>query len=430
MSGVDRSRLPGAGRPAPVPFPGDHPRRRSPAASTCGSCRTTPSRSCRCVAVVPGGSAADPADRAGLAAFAADLLDDGAGDLDGVGLADALARIGAELDVEVWPDAAVVTVTALARHADAGGGAARRPAGPPALRRRRRGARARAAARSAAADAGAGARRAPIAPSCTASTAVIPTAITASATPPASAPRPSTRSAAFHAAQLHAGGGHRSWSAARSRPTARAGSSRPRWAGWRGPAAPPAPDLDAADAGAGVGRRAAGAAARRAAVGAAHRPGRRRAHHARLPRAGAVERRARRPVREPPEPDAAPAEGLHLRRAIGLRLPARPRAVQRADQRAGQRHRRRRAATCCAKWPTCATARRPPPASWTGPRRRSAAAIRCGFETAQQVARGVAQLALHHLPDDHFAQLRARARRRARGRCRGRRPRATCGPTR
>ncbi len=70
------------------------------------------------VAVVPGGSAADPIDRAGLAAFAADLLDDGAGDLDGVGLADALARIGAELDVEVWPDAAVVTVTALARHAE------------------------------------------------------------------------------------------------------------------------------------------------------------------------------------------------------------------------------------------------------------------------------------------------------------------------
>ena len=70
------------------------------------------------VAIVPGGSSADPAERAGLAAFAADLLDDGAGDLDGIGLADALARIGAELDVEVWPDAAVVTVTALARHAE------------------------------------------------------------------------------------------------------------------------------------------------------------------------------------------------------------------------------------------------------------------------------------------------------------------------
>ena len=28
-----------------------------------------------------------------------------------------------------------------------------------------------------------------------------------------------------------------------------------------------------------------------------------------------------------------------------------------------------------------------------------------GFETAQQVARGVAQLALHRLPDDHFAKF-------------------------
>jgi zinc protease len=69
-------------------------------------------------ALVRGGSASDPDDRPGLAAFTADLLDDGAGDLDGPGLADALARIGAEADIEVWPDATVVTVTTLARHVD------------------------------------------------------------------------------------------------------------------------------------------------------------------------------------------------------------------------------------------------------------------------------------------------------------------------
>ena len=67
-------------------------------------------------ALVRGGSSADPADRPGLAAFTADLLDDGAGTLDGPGLADVLARIGAEADIEVWPDATVVTITTLARH--------------------------------------------------------------------------------------------------------------------------------------------------------------------------------------------------------------------------------------------------------------------------------------------------------------------------
>jgi zinc protease len=65
---------------------------------------------------VRGGSSADPADRPGLAAFTAALLDDGAGTLDGPGLADVLARIGAEADIEVWPDATVVTITTLARH--------------------------------------------------------------------------------------------------------------------------------------------------------------------------------------------------------------------------------------------------------------------------------------------------------------------------
>jgi len=116
MIAVDRSRLPVPGPPRPFRFPAIT---RAPLANGL-DVRVVAHDSVpvvSLVAVVPGGSSADPADRAGLAAFAADLLDDGAGDLDGAGLADALARLGAELDVEVWPDAAVVTVTALARHA-------------------------------------------------------------------------------------------------------------------------------------------------------------------------------------------------------------------------------------------------------------------------------------------------------------------------
>ena len=113
---VDRSRLPAPGSPRPFHFPAIV---RTPLGSGL-DLRVVPHDAVpvvSCVAMVPGGSAADPADRAGLAAFAADLLDDGAGDLDGAGLADALARLGADLDVEVWPDAAVITLTALARHA-------------------------------------------------------------------------------------------------------------------------------------------------------------------------------------------------------------------------------------------------------------------------------------------------------------------------
>ena len=116
MIAVDRSRLPAPGVPRPFRFPAIE---RTPLASGLDLrvVRHDSVPVVSLVALIPGGSAADPADRPGLAAFAADLLDDGAGDLDGAGLSDALARIGAELDVEVWPDAAVVTVTALARHA-------------------------------------------------------------------------------------------------------------------------------------------------------------------------------------------------------------------------------------------------------------------------------------------------------------------------
>lgn len=115
MSRVDRTRLPVAGPARPFRFP------TIDAAVLPGGLdvrvitqRTAPIVSL--TALVRGGSSADPVDRPGLAAFTADLLDDGAGDLDGPGLADVLARIGAEADIEVWPDATVVTITTLARH--------------------------------------------------------------------------------------------------------------------------------------------------------------------------------------------------------------------------------------------------------------------------------------------------------------------------
>ncbi len=117
MTLVDRSRLPAPGAARPFVFPAVVGHRLANGLDV----RLVPHEAApvvSLVAIVRGGSASDPAASPGLAAFTADLLDDGAGGLDGPGLADVLARIGAEADIEVWPDATVVSITTLARHAE------------------------------------------------------------------------------------------------------------------------------------------------------------------------------------------------------------------------------------------------------------------------------------------------------------------------
>jgi zinc protease len=66
------------------------------------------------------GAGADPADRHGLAAITADMLDEGTGTLSAIDVSEAMARIGAEFDVEIAPDATALTLTTLARFADRG----------------------------------------------------------------------------------------------------------------------------------------------------------------------------------------------------------------------------------------------------------------------------------------------------------------------
>jgi predicted Zn-dependent peptidase len=61
------------------------------------------------------GSATDPPHRPGLASLTGDMLDEGAGDRSALEVNDALARIGAQFDTEVGPDATILTVTTLAR---------------------------------------------------------------------------------------------------------------------------------------------------------------------------------------------------------------------------------------------------------------------------------------------------------------------------
>ena len=69
------------------------------------------------VLLVPSGSAADPPGQEGLAAFTADLLDDGTRRRSGIELYEALGRIGGRLGTDVTSDATVLSITALARHA-------------------------------------------------------------------------------------------------------------------------------------------------------------------------------------------------------------------------------------------------------------------------------------------------------------------------
>jgi zinc protease len=67
--------------------------------------------------LLPAGSAADPSGQHGLAALTADLMDEGTVTLDGLALHEALARIGAQFDCDVGVDATVVTLVTLTRFA-------------------------------------------------------------------------------------------------------------------------------------------------------------------------------------------------------------------------------------------------------------------------------------------------------------------------
>jgi len=64
------------------------------------------------------GAAADPAGLEGLAAITADMLDEGTGPLSAIDVSEQLARVGAQLDVDVGSDAMLLGVTSLSRFAD------------------------------------------------------------------------------------------------------------------------------------------------------------------------------------------------------------------------------------------------------------------------------------------------------------------------
>lgn len=65
--------------------------------------------------VIARGTGDDPAHLHGLASLTGDLLDEGAGDFDAITLAEAFARLGTQLDVDVGPDATTLSCAGLAR---------------------------------------------------------------------------------------------------------------------------------------------------------------------------------------------------------------------------------------------------------------------------------------------------------------------------
>ena len=69
---------------------------------------------------VEGGSGADPAGLEGLAAVVADMADEGTGSMTALEVSDALARIGADYDVDVGGDATDYSLTTLTRFASRG----------------------------------------------------------------------------------------------------------------------------------------------------------------------------------------------------------------------------------------------------------------------------------------------------------------------
>jgi zinc protease len=116
---VDRSRLPDPGPEAPFFFPEI---RRRPIANG-ARVWTIEHHGVPIVSflvLLPVGSAADPEDRPGVAAVTADLLDEGAGELDALGLHDALGRTGAHFETEIGSDATVLSLTALEQFAERG----------------------------------------------------------------------------------------------------------------------------------------------------------------------------------------------------------------------------------------------------------------------------------------------------------------------
>jgi len=117
--GVDRSRLPDVGADPAFTFPTIVRHVLSNGLAV----RTVEHHSVPIVTFVlqiEGGSGADRSGQEGLAAMVADMADEGTGSMTAIDVSDALSRLGADYDVDVGADATVFTLTTLTRFAERG----------------------------------------------------------------------------------------------------------------------------------------------------------------------------------------------------------------------------------------------------------------------------------------------------------------------
>ena len=116
---ADRTKLPSLGPEHPFRFPEIH---RTTLANGLLVCTVEHHQVplVSVLAMVPVGASADPPDRPGLAAITGDMLDEGSGDRSALDVHEDLGRIGAQLDLDVGHDATVLGLTTLERYLDRG----------------------------------------------------------------------------------------------------------------------------------------------------------------------------------------------------------------------------------------------------------------------------------------------------------------------
>jgi zinc protease len=119
VTGADRARLPDVGPDPAFAFP-EIVRHRLPNGLQVRTVEHASIPVISFVLQVDGGSGADAFDKEGLAAVVADMVDEGTGSLSAIDVSDALARIGGDYDVDVNPDVTVFSLTTLVRFAARG----------------------------------------------------------------------------------------------------------------------------------------------------------------------------------------------------------------------------------------------------------------------------------------------------------------------
>jgi zinc protease len=116
---TDRTRLPDVGAERPFSFPAIH-RTTLPNGLRVWTVEHRQVPLISMLALIPVGASSDPGDRPGLAAITGDMLDEGCGDRSALDVHEALGRIGAQLDLDIGYDATVIGLTTLERYLDRG----------------------------------------------------------------------------------------------------------------------------------------------------------------------------------------------------------------------------------------------------------------------------------------------------------------------